>query len=302
MTTVYQHLKLLRNKMKKITLLSFILFSVTSYAQSIELNGTISAQGNQIKNVQDPTESQDVVTKAYIDALITNLQSQIDDLSGNSSTVTDQDGNTYDYFTYGNQVWTIENAEMITYRDGTPIPMVADGAAWGSLTTGAWCYYDNDVTKAKLYNWYAVAGIHDDDPNTPNKEFAPEGWHVPSDAEWTTLENYLIANGYNYDGTTSGNKIAKAMSSTSGWYNSNYTGSPGNNQSLNNSSDFNAFPVGGRSTSNMFNNEGNVAIFWMITNSSPNETYARYLSNDGAPLYNYLNSKKYGFSVRFVRD
>ena len=59
---------------------------------------------------------------------------------------------------------------------------------WESLTTGAWCYYENDETKGKLYNWYAVMGIHDAIETTPNKEFAPEGWHVPQDAEWTTLE------------------------------------------------------------------------------------------------------------------
>jgi len=79
-------------------------------------------------------------------------------------------------------------------------------------------------------------GIHDTDPNTPNKEFAPEGWHVPSDAEWTTLEEYLIVNGYNYAGTTTGNKIAKAMASTTGWISSTITGVVGNDQSLNNSS------------------------------------------------------------------
>ena len=111
---------------------------------------------------------------------------------------------------------------------------VTDNTEWENLTTGAWCYYDNDPTKPRLYNWYAVMGIHDTDPNTPNKEFAPEGWHVPTDAEWTTLEEYLIANGYNYDGTTTGNKIAKAMASTTGWFSSTETGAPGNDQSLNN--------------------------------------------------------------------
>ena len=60
-------------------------------------------------------------------------------------------------------------------------------------------------------------GIHDTDPNTPNKEFAPEGWHVPTDEEWTTFENYLIDNGYNYDGESTGNKIAKAIASNTGW-------------------------------------------------------------------------------------
>ena len=56
-----------------------------------------------------------------------------------------------------------------------------------NLTTGAWCYYNNDPTKPRLYNWYAVMGMHDTEESTPNKEFAPEGWRVPSNAEWTTL-------------------------------------------------------------------------------------------------------------------
>ena len=111
-----------------------------------------------------------------------------------TGTVTDQDGNSYDYLCYGDQFWTVENAEMVTYRDGTPILEVTDNTEWDSLTTGAWAYYNNDPTKHRLYNWFAVMGIHDTDPNTPNKEFAPEGWHVPSDAEWTTLVEYLIPN------------------------------------------------------------------------------------------------------------
>jgi uncharacterized protein (TIGR02145 family) len=108
---------------------------------------------------------------------------------------------------------------MVTYRDGTPIPQVTDNTEWENLTTGAWSYYNNDPTKPRLYNWYAVMGIYDTDPNTPNKEFAPEGWHVPSDAEWTTLENYLIANGYDAS-TTPGIDIGFAMASTTGWNNS----------------------------------------------------------------------------------
>lgn len=163
-----------------------------------------------------------------------------------NGTTTDQHGNTFEWINYGTQDWSIQNAEVVTYRDGTEIPQVTDATQWSNLTTGAWCYYDNDPTKGKLYNWYAVAGIHDTDPNTPNKAFAPEGWHVPSDAEWTTLEEYLIANGYNYDGTTTGNKIAKAVASTTGWNSSTNTGAIGNDQSLNNKSGFNAFPEGYR--------------------------------------------------------
>jgi uncharacterized protein (TIGR02145 family) len=218
--------------------------------------------------------------------------------------ITDQDGNTYDYLTYGVQVWTVDNAKMVTYRDGTPIPQVTDNTEWVNLTTGAWAYYNNDPTKPRLYNWYAVMGIHDNDPNTPNKEFAPEGWHVPSDAEWTTLENYLIANGYNYDGTTTENKIAKAMASTTGWNTSTGTGVPGNDQSLNNDSEFNAVPEGYRSgiTSN-FQEYGSLAIFWTSSeNEDDVDAWRRNLDWDSSALIKYGHWKTSGISVRFVRD
>jgi uncharacterized protein (TIGR02145 family) len=210
--------------------------------------------------------------------------------------VTDQDGNTYDYLYYGNQAWTVENAEMVTYRDGTPIPQVTNLGEWNYLNSGAWAFYNNDPTKPRVYNWFAVMGIHDTDPNTPNKEFAPEGWHVPSDAEWTTLENYLIANGYNYDGTTTYNKIGKAMASNTGWNLAPDPGDIGNNQSSNNSSGFNAFPVGGHPPFS----EGRYAIFW--THLEDGENGVCLLDNDWNSLWHGYQAKQRGFSVRFVRD
>ena len=219
-----------------------------------------------------------------------------------ADSITDIDGNTYDYLTYGDQVWTVENAEMVTYRDGTPIPEVTDPTQWSNLTTGAWSYYNNDPTKPRLYNWYAVMGIHDTDPNTPNKEFAPEGWHVPTDAEWTTLEEYLIASGYNYDQTTTENKIAKAMASNTGWNSSTNTGAPGNDQSLNNSSGFNVFPEAFRHYNGAFDNEGYNAFFWSSTENYADNAWTRYLFNYNSILFRNFNSKLYGFSVRFVRD
>jgi uncharacterized protein (TIGR02145 family) len=248
-------------------------------------------------------------SQSEVDALIANLQSQIDDLDTDNSagSITDQDGNTYDYLTYGDQVWTVENAEMVTYRDGTPIPQQSFDTDWSNLTTGAWCYYNNDETKPRLYNWYAVMGIYDSasfSDATLRKEFAPEGWHVPSDAEWTTLENHLIANGYNYDGTTTENKIGKAMASNTGWNSSTTTGVPGNDQSTNNSSGFNAFPEGNRNNVvGSFDDEGGIAIFWSSTETNTNLAWFRYLDNDSSVLYRgYYVSLQNGFSVRFVRD
>jgi uncharacterized protein (TIGR02145 family) len=268
--------------------------------------GPSGANGANGSNGIDGTDGADGTngpTEAYINALIAEavagLQDQIDNAQIGS--ITDVDGNTYNSLTYGDQVWTVENAEMVTYRDGTSIPEVTDNAEWGSLTTGAWAYYNNDPTKPRLYNWYAVMGIHDTDPNTPNKEFAPEGWHVTTDAEWTTLENHLIANDYNYDGTTTENKIAKAMASTTGWNSSTDLGAVGKNQSLNNSSGFNAFPEGGRYNDGSFNVEGYNAFFW---SSELNPNLARYslLSFNNSYLFRNYNYKQNGFSVRFVRD
>jgi uncharacterized protein (TIGR02145 family) len=222
-----------------------------------------------------------------------------------AGSITDQDGNNYDYLTYGDQVWTVENAEMVTYRDGTPIPQVTDNAEWQNLTTGAWSYYNNDPTKPRFYNWYAVMGIYDSasfSDATLRKEFAPEGWHVPSDAEWTTLEEYLIANGYNYDGTTTGNKIAKAMASTTGWISYPYTGAIGNDQSLNNDSGFNAFPEGNRYSDGSFSYEGNNAFFWSSHEFYTNYAWNRNLSNDYSYLLRNYWLEQNGFSVRFVRD
>jgi uncharacterized protein (TIGR02145 family) len=212
------------------------------------------------------------------------------------------DGSVVPTIVYGTQEWTVENACHTFYRDGTPIPQVTDATEWGNLTTGAWAYYNNDPTKPRLYNWYAVAGIHDNDENTPNKEFAPEGWHVPTVTEWTTLENYLIANGYNYDGTTTENKIAKAMASTTGWSSSIQTGAPGNDQSLNNSSGFNAFPEGYRYYFGSFGIEGNIAVFWSSTEYNTFDAWYRNLLNYNSFLYRNYYLKQFGFSVRFVRD
>jgi len=258
-------------------------------------------------NISTTVEGLESNTTYYVRAFLTNT---IGDFYGEEIDFTTEeeitgscDGAPYPSIVYGTQEWTVENACHISYRDGTPITQVTDATEWESLTTGAWAYYDNDPTKPRLYNWYAVMGIHDIDPNTPNKEFAQEGWHVPSDAEWTTLEEYLLANGYNYDGTTTGNKIAKAMASTTGWYNSTNAGAIGNDQSLNNSSGFNAPPEGYRADNGSFNNEGNNAFLWSSTVISGVYVDHRLLYHDQRYLVGYNEySADYGFSVRLVKD
>jgi uncharacterized protein (TIGR02145 family) len=265
----------------------------------VNVNGT---------NISTTIEGLTPNTTYYVRAFLTNT---FGDFYGNEvsfSTLAGPlncDGSVVTTIVYGTQEWTVENACHITYRDGTPIPQVTYNIEWVHLTTGAWCYYNNDPTKPRLYNWFAVMGKHDIDPNTPNKEFAPEGWHVPSDAEWTTLEGHLIANGYNYDGTTTENKIAKAMASTTGWNSSGEQGAPGNNQSLNNSSGFNAFPEGYRFYNGSFGYVGNFAFFWSSTEDNSSLAWSRNLRNLYSSYSNLSRTnevKQNGLSVRFVRD
>ena len=256
-----------------------------------ELNTSISGPYNVIYTVSDSSGNEANTSRTVL-------------VLGQQDELVDCNGDVIPTIIYGTQEWTLKNSCNATYRDGTPIPEVTDNAEWENLTTGAWCYYNNDPTKPRLYNWYAVMGIHDNDPNTPNKEFAPAGWHVPSDAEWTTLEDYLIANGYNYDGTTTVNKIAKAMASTTGWNSSTTTGAVGNDQSLNNSSGFNAFPEGFRFYYGSFNDEGSNVGFWSSTGAGANSNSARSrnLDYNSSFLTLYINSERNGLSVRFVRD
>lgn len=92
----------------------------------------------------------------------------------------------YETVTIGTQEWKLKNLDVTHYRNGDPIPQVTDPTQWANLTTGAWCYYNNDSTNGtiygKLYNWYAV--------NDP-RGLAPIGYHIASDQEWATLFTFL---------------------------------------------------------------------------------------------------------------
>ena len=108
----------------------------------------------------------------------------------NAETVTDIDGNVYKTVKIGTQTWMAENLKTTRYRDGSEIHTsnwnLVDGIYikskdWNTLTTGG-CYIYGGDKKYCIYNWYAVN-------NTKN--IAPLGWHVASDAEWSTLITYL---------------------------------------------------------------------------------------------------------------
>ena len=191
----------------------------------------------------------------------------------------------------GSQIWSTTNLDVTSYRDGTPIPQVTDPSAWANLTTGAWCYYNNDPVNGaiygKLYNWYAVAGIHDNDPSTPNKFLAPTGWHIPTDTEWTTLTTFL-----------GGEQVAGGkMKATSTLWQSPNLGAT-------NESGFTALPGGYRHFGQGFleiNTSGN---WWSSSEiNTTNAAWSRSLFNNTGNAYRLDSGyKKNGYSVRLVKD
>ena len=212
-------------------------------------------------------------------------------------TATDIDGNVYHLVTIGTQIWMLENLRTSKYRNGDPIPTGLTNAEWSTTTSGAYAIYNNDdannTTYGKLYNWYAVAD---------SRQLCPTGWHVPSDAEWKTLETYLTNNGFGYEG--SGNDFAKSMAATSGWGVSNLPGTVGNDQPSNNSSGFTALPGGYRHYEGNYDLVGHYGIWWSSTELESNLYYARsrYLHNTLAGMQNPGWDKRKGLSVRCLKD
>ncbi len=199
-----------------------------------------------------------------------------------TSTVTDIDGNVYRTIKIGNQVWMAENLMVTHYRNGDPIPNETDDITWGSLTTGACCSYNNDVTNStiygRLYNWFAV----DDSRN-----IAPAGWHVPTNQEWRILIDYLGG------GEIAGGKLKEAGNTHWTYPNSGAT----------NESGFTALPSGDRLyLIGGFSQMGTETSFWSSTEFDTEFVYFRQLSFDAPKVSWRYGSKYWGISVRCVKD
>ena len=213
------------------------------------------------------------------------------------TTITDYDGNIYHAVVIGTQTWMVENLKVTHYRDGSAIPNITSNATWSSLSSGAWCDYNNSTangtTYGHLYNWYAVSD---------SRNITPTGWHVPSDAEWTVLENYLIANGYNYDGSKTGNKIGKALAAKTNWIVSSNVGAIGNDLTKNNNSGLALPPSGNRNdATGIFDAIGSFGGFWSATVNITG-SWNRDLHNTSIDLGRYDTNKRYGMAIRCIKD
>ena len=169
----------------------------------------------------------------------------------------------------GNQVWGIKNLDVVTYRDGTPIPEVSDPAQWANLTTGAWCYYNNDPvnnSNGKLYNWYAVAGIFDEASKTDitkRKQLAPVGT-IPTNDEWWELRLALNSSNQNFRFINT---------------------------------------VGYRNVNGTYEGMGSKGFFWTSTKLTNDASWSRYsLLNSPNSLLQDAVYNKMGLSVRYIEQ
>jgi uncharacterized protein (TIGR02145 family) len=219
-------------------------------------------------------------------------------------TVNDIDGNIYYTVTIGTQVWMAENLKTTKYRNGdligTTNPATLD-ISLESTPKYQWAYDGNENnvnTYGRLYTWYAV---------TDSRNVCPTGWHVPLDVEWTTLENYLIGNGYNYDGTTTDNKIAKSLATATNWTSSSGTGAVGNTDypGKRNATGFSALPGGIREGGGTFTGDLSFyGLWWSSTESDWDQYLAmiRYIHADNSYFDRGGYLKVRGASVRCVMD
>lgn len=196
-------------------------------------------------------------------------------------TVTDIDGNEYATIQIGNQTWMAENLKTTRYNDGTSIPNVT-GLSWVNLTTGAWVNYNNDAAigdlYGKLYNWHAV--------NTG--KLCPNGWHIPTYAEWAELS------------TNVGGETGVRMKTTSGWDGSGHGGNGDN------SSGFSGMPGGARFNDGLFYNIGDLGYWWSSTEDNTYYTaydaWYWYLFYSYSYLTTFSTEKRSGLSCRCVKD
>jgi uncharacterized protein (TIGR02145 family) len=211
-------------------------------------------------------------------------------------TVTDYDGNEYKIIQVGNQIWMAENLRTTHYTDGTLINLIEDNTAWSALTETsiAYCYYDNSIinsnTYGNLYTWSAAMNAASSSNGNPSgvQGVCPEEWHMPSDSEWVELEDYLSNNGY------SGIE-GYALKSTYDW---NSNGNGDDNWG------FAVLPGGYRNADGTFSNLGlgYQADFLSTTEFSNYEAWARSFIYSNSTLRRFSNTKRYGFSVRCIKD
>lgn len=197
-----------------------------------------------------------------------------------NNTVKDIDGNVYNTVTIDTQVWMVENLKVTKYLNSNPIPNINDSAQWSILTTGAYCNYDNNesyvTTYGRLYNWYAV---------NDSRNICPTGWHVPTDADWSNLTNFL-----------GGENVAGAKLKETG---TKHWRDP--NAGATNETGFTALPGGSRYNST-FVTLTLYGFWWSASEENQDSAWIRIMRRVSSDIGRFPDNKKNGFSIRCIKN
>lgn len=213
--------------------------------------------------------------------------------------IMDADGNIYQSVTIGNQTWLTENLKTTRYRNGDLIgttSSVYQSVEYETSPKYQWAYEGNESyvsTYGRYYTWFVI---------NDSRNIAPTGWHVATEPEWATLQNYLVANGFNYDQTTTDNKIAKSLCSKNLWNSTSATGTPGYLPNLNNTTGFTMTPTGYRGKDGNYYSMGVLSDIWTATETGTSTANARGCGYNVLPLNSFSLNKNYGFVVRCVKN
>ncbi len=221
-------------------------------------------------------------------------------LQGNG--VKDIDGNTYKTVVIGNTEWMAENLKTTKYNDGTPIQNIIGDYEWSAMSAPAYSWYNNDISNKNLYgalyNWYAVGPASNNDKN-----ICPQGWHVPSDDEWTKFTVQLPE----ADGRNAGDMLKSCRQVDS--YRSDSCNTrehprwdPNKEHQGKDNFGFSALPAGARHVTGVFYGLGDGAFWWSSTNYYSTAAWAQRIYSEGGNVNHSYATKRLGFSVRCVKD
>ncbi|MBW6492691.1 MAG: hypothetical protein K0B15_16020 [Lentimicrobium sp.] len=255
------------------------------YKSGNTLNNFVFDLGDQLKFTSFTDQGERVITSSPTGDQTYYFNYTGDPCPG-APTVTDIDINVYNTVQIGNQCWMAENLKVTHYSNGDAIPNVTGDYQWGGLTTGAYCWYDNEISwkdaYGALYNWYAV---------NDSRELCPIGWHVPTDAEWATLINFLGGD------VSAGGKNKSTRTEP---YDHPRWDLP--NTAASNESGFSGLPGGYRESNSPFKNLGGTGRFWSSIEQGSGAAWGRSLNVGSSYMTRIDMSKKTGFSVRCLRD